>query len=111
MAEWAVNIISIVFVIIATYISIAVILPLVRGLLNGLVSDDRTVASLMGLLIVIVYVLVFGEIVELLVAIGNKYLNYLDVLNSGLDVLNGLLGYVKWVIVGALVAFGLRTKK
>jgi len=103
-------IISIIFVIIAAYLAITKILPVVRDLLSGIV-DGRVMGAFMSLLIIVVYILVLDKVVNLLLAAENQYLNYLSYITPGITVLTDLLPYLKYVLLGALIAWGLKLYK
>jgi len=107
-------VISIVFSIIAAYIAIAFILPMIKALIKEVIEDNGAVAGFMSILIIVVYILLFKQIVELLSAIpakeeGAKGLGYyLSTLQPGITILDELLPFIGWVLLGGLIAFGLR---
>jgi len=111
----ATTILSIVFLIIAAYLAIVFILPMIRALVKEIIEDTPAVNGFMSILVMIVYILLFKKILEVLIALpqtaedGSKTLvSYLAVLQPGMDVLDQLLPFIGWVLLGGLIAFGLR---
>lgn len=110
------TILSIVFSMIAAYIAIAYLLPMVRALVKEIIEEPNAVMGFMSILIIVVYILLFKKIVEILTSEaltagsggGKSALSYLSVLSPGIAILDTLLTYVGWVLLGALIAFGLR---
>ena len=113
---------SIVFSLIAAYIAIAFILPMVRALVKEIIEEPQAVGGFMSILVIVVYVLLFKKIIEVLAAIpieapvveegaevaSTSILSYLGVLEPGIEILDSLLPYIGWVLLGSLIAFGLR---
>lgn len=101
---------------IAAYIAIAYLLPMVRALVKEIIEEPNAVMGFMSILVIVVYILLFKKIVEILTAEaltagsggGKSALSYLSVLSPGISILDTLLTYVGWVLLGALIAFGLR---
>lgn len=108
-AVW-IAIISIIFVIIGAYLVITKILPIIRDLLSDIV-DGRAMGAFMSLLIIIVYILVLDKVVNLLLVAENQYLNYLSYITPGIDILMDILPYVMYILLGAVVAWGLKLYK
>lgn len=105
---WITTSLSIVFSIIAAYIAIAFILPIVRALVKAIIEEPDAVRGFMSILVIIIYILLFKKIIEILSIEGNKVLSYLVVLDPGIKMLDNLLPYISWVLLGSLIAFGLR---
>ena len=111
----ATAVLSIVFLLIAAYIAIAFILPMVRSFVKEIIEDTPAVNGFMSILVIVVYILVFKKILEILVAMpqtaedGSRTLaGYLSVLQPGALILDQLLPFIGWVLLGGLIAFGLR---
>jgi len=110
------SVLSIVFSIIATYIAIAFILPMVRALVKEIIEDSAATTGFMSILVIVVYILLFKNIIKVLTSEsltagaegGKPALSYLNVLDPGIAILDQLLQYIGWVLLGALIAFGLR---
>ena len=78
----------------------------------GLIKDNKSLAGFMSLLIIVVYILVFSKIVNLLLELKeNQYITYLNLLTPGLDILNAILPYIQYILLGALIAWGLQSAK
>ena len=106
------GIIGIILTVIIAFIIISKIFPIVRDLLDGLIKDNKSLAGFMSLLIIIVYILTFSKIVNLLLEIKDvKYLTYLNLITPGLDILTGILPYLQYILLGALIAWGFQTYK
>src|SRR3989344_4654859 len=95
---WVVNIFGIIFSIVAALIIIIKILPWVRDLSDSILGDSAAVTSLMSLLVILVYILLFAGILGLLKNIDNKFLNYLTVLDPAVNMFLAVLPYLKWLV-------------
>jgi|SRR3989338_555621 len=111
----ATAVLSIVFLLIAAYIAIAFILPMVRSFVKEIIEDTPAVNGFMSILVIVVYILLFKKILEILVAMpqtaedGSRTLaGYLGVLQPGALILDQLLPFIGWVLLGGLIAFGLK---
>ena len=110
------SILSIVFSLIAAYISIVFLLPMVRVLVKEVIEDNAATGGFMSILVIVVYILFFKNIIKTLTSEsltagaegGKSALSYLNVLNPGIAILDQLLPYIGWVLLGSLIAFGLR---
>lgn len=107
------TILSIIFSVIAAYIAIAFILPMVRALVKEIIEESGAVAGFMSILVIVVYIILFKKVIEILTVLpsgeeGKPLLSYLGVLDPGIKILDQLLPYIGWVLLGALIAFGLR---
>ena len=106
--SWIINIFGIIFSILAALFIIVKILPRVRDLVASIVSDNAIVSSLMSLLVILVYVLLFVGIVSLIKNIDNQFLNYISVLDPGINLVLAVLPYLKWLVFA--LALGLAFK-
>ena len=110
------SILSIVFSLVATYIAIVFLLPMVRALVKEVIEDNAATVGFMSILVIVVYILLFKNIIKILTSEtltagaegGKSALSYLSVLDPGIAILDQLLPYIGWVLLGALIAFGLR---
>ncbi len=109
------SILSIVFSFVATYIVIVFILPMVRALVKEVIEEPAATAGFMSILVIVVYILLFKAVIKILTsesltasAERRSALDYLIVLNPGIAILDQLLPYIGWVLLGSLIAFGLR---
>ncbi len=99
-----------IFVIIIAYIIISRILPMVKNLLDGLITNNVSLGSFMSLLIIIICILVLSEVVNLLLEVeGNAYITYLNLITPGINILTGILPYIKYILLGALIAWGFKS--
>jgi hypothetical protein len=113
----AMTILSVVFSLIAAYIAIAFILPMIRALVKEIIEDNAAVGGFMSVLVIVVYILLIKKVLEILTAeallvVGKEgkksALSYLTALEPGVAILDQLLPHIGWVLLGSLVAFGLR---
>lgn len=112
---WITTILSIFFSIIAAYIAIAFILPMIRALVKEIIEDTTAIGGFMSVLVIVVYILLIEKIIEILVALpttaeeGTRtIISYINVLEPGIKILDDLLPFIGWVLLGSLIAFGLR---
>ena len=106
-ALWITTILSIIFSIIAAYIAITFILPMIKALVKEIIDESSAVGGFMSILVIVVYILLFKKVIEILSIEENKVLSYLAVLDPGIKILDRLLPYIGWILLGALIAFGL----
>jgi uncharacterized BrkB/YihY/UPF0761 family membrane protein len=105
---WVINILGIIFAITAALIIIIKILPRVRDLTDAAFNDEGITSSLLSLLVILVYVLLFVGTMALLKNIDNKYLNYVSILDPGVNLLTAILPYMKWVVFAILIGAALK---
>ncbi len=104
VSAWAMNFAGIIFAAIAVLIIIIKIFPRIGGLADSIFNDDNIVGNLMSLLVILVYILFAFTVISLVKNIDNKYLNYVSLLDPGLEIFNSVLPYLKWVIFALLIA-------
>ncbi|MBI2671762.1 hypothetical protein HYX16_02415 [Candidatus Woesearchaeota archaeon] len=109
LEEYIVNLLKIVFVVLAGHISLTKVIPLLDGLLSELIKEKKAVDNFTSLLGILVFVLVGMKIVEFALATQNKIISYLSVVKPGLDLLMSLSSYFGWILAGAVVVLGLRS--
>ncbi|MBI2507886.1 hypothetical protein HYV89_02935 [Candidatus Woesearchaeota archaeon] len=113
---WVTSVLSIIFSVVAAYIAIAFLLPMVRALVKEVIEENNAVAGFMSILVIVIYILLFKNVIRILTSEslnagaegGKSALSYLIVLDPGIAILDQLLPYIGWVLLGALIAFGLR---
>ena len=110
---WVTTILSIIFSVITAYVVIAYILPIVRALVKEIFDNSPAINGFISLLIIVVYILLFKKIIEILSSIpaeeGAKSIgSYLAVLDPGIFILEQIIPLIGWVLLGTLIAFGLR---
>ena len=89
---------------------------MVRVLVKEVIEDNAATGGFMSILVIVVYILLFKNIIKILTSEtltagaegGKSALSYLSVLDPGIAILDQLLPYIGWVLLGALIAFGLR---
>ena len=103
-----VNILKIVFVIIAGHLAITKIIPLLDEMLKALIKEKKIVDKFTSLLGVLVFVLVGAKIIEFAEATQNQVISYLSVIQPGLDLLLGLVPYFGYVFAATVVIIAVR---
>ncbi len=111
ISAWVVNILGIVFATVAVLVIIIKIFPRLGELADSVLNDEGIVSNLMSLLVILVYILLFFTAVGLIKNIDNKYLNYIGLLDPGIELLNAVLPYLKWVIFALLIAAAFKQMK
>ena len=105
---FVVNLLNIVFVVLAGHIALTKIIPLLDGMLKQLVKETKAIDNFTSLLGILVFVLVGLKIIEFAVATQNKVISYLSVVKPGLDLLLSLVPYLGYVFAGAIIIIALR---
>lgn len=111
VSVWAVNIFGIIIAAVASLIVIIKIFPRIGDLADSIFNDDGIVRNLMSLLVILVYILLIFTTIGLIKNIDNKHLNYIGLLDPGLELITSLLPYLKWVIFALLIAAALKQIK
>ena len=108
---WIVNILGIIFALAGSLFIIIKILPRVRDLIGSVFKDDVIVNSLMSLLVLLVYILLFIGVVNLIKNIDNQYLNFISVLDPGVDLILAILPYFKWLVFAVVLGLAFKYVK
>ena len=108
VSAWVINFAGIIFAAIAVLIIIIKIFPRIGGLADSIFNDDGVVGNLMSLLVILVYILFAFTVIGLIKNVDNKYLNYVSLLDPGLEIFNSMMPYIKWVIFALLIAAALK---
>lgn len=111
METWLVNILGIVFSIIAALIVITKIFPKVGELASSILGNNQAVASFMSLLVILVYVLLFTGVVSLLKNIDNQFINYVSLLDPAVELILTVLPYIKWAVFALILGAALKQLK
>jgi len=111
VSVWVINILGIVFATVASLIIITKIFPRIGELTDSIFNNDGITRNLMSLLVILVYILLFITTVALLKNINNQYLNYISLIDPGIELLKSILPYLKWVVFALLIAAALRQFK
>ena len=104
VSAWVINFAGIIFAAIAVLIIIIKIFPRIGRLADSIFNDDGVVGNLMSLLVILVYILFAFTAIGLIKNIDNKYLNYISLLDPGVEIFSSILPYLKWVIFALLIA-------
>lgn len=105
---WVTTIIAGVIILIASHISITIILPKLKDFISPVVKDEKTLAALMTLLIILVAVLGLKAEIDLLLTLQNNVLNLLNVFKPGLDLILSIGKYIGYLVLGFMVVLGLK---
>lgn len=108
---WIAFALNIVFLLIAGHIALTKLFPKLKAILVAALGKDDVVNAVMYLFVAYTIIFVLKKFVDMILAIGNSYLNLFAMLNSGLELLILLLPYIQWLILGAVVVVGLKSAK
>jgi len=107
---WIINILSSIAIIIGGWAVITYLFPMLETVLSEAIKDKKVLHSFMGILNVLILWMVAQGVIIYLLKIDNMYLNYLDIILSGLDVFLEFLPYLKWIIIGWFIVIALKKK-
>lgn len=96
----AMNLLGAVAYAAGAYLAVEYILPRVRIIAAEVLRYPKTAEALTYLLSILVYIAAAQGVISRIVAIGFAPLNYVNILNPALDVLSGLVPWVKMVLLG-----------
>ncbi|MBI2142897.1 hypothetical protein HYU20_00965 [Candidatus Woesearchaeota archaeon] len=82
------------------YVAVQYVLPKVKAIAAEVLRYPKTAESLVYLLSVVVYLAAAQGIISRVVAIGVPYVNYLNVVNPAIEVVNGIVPVIKMVLIG-----------
>lgn len=82
------------------YLAVGYVLPKVKTIAAEVLRYPKTADSLVFLLSVLVYIAAAQGIIKSITAIGIPALNYANVVNPAIEVLNGLMPTVRLVLIG-----------
>ena len=108
---WIINILKIVFLLLGAHIAITKIVPLLNDFLNSFIKDKRAVDSFTSLIDIFILVTVGLKIVEFALAVQNKALSYVEVLQPGFEVISNLFSYIQWILLALIVVVALKNYK
>ena len=94
------NLLGIVSYAAGAYIAIKYVLPKVKMIAAEVLRYPKTTESLNYLLTVLVYIITAQGIVGRVVALGLPNVDYINVVNPAIDVLNQLVPVVRAVLIG-----------
>jgi len=96
----ALNLLGAVAYAAGAYIAVAFILPKVKLIAAEVLRYPKTTESIVYLLAVLVYLIAAQGIVTRIASIGIPALNYINVVNPALDVLNGIMSVIRILVIG-----------
>ncbi|MAG53019.1 MAG: hypothetical protein CMH62_03595 [Nanoarchaeota archaeon] len=108
---WVINVLGIVFAIVAALLIIVKILPRIRDVADPIIGSETAINGLMSLLVLLVYILLFVGIIALIKNIDNQYLNFISVLDPGVNLFVSLLPYFKWLIFALVLGLSAKYMK
>lgn len=103
-----VNILKIIFVVLAGHVVLTKIIPMLDAMLKGLIKETKVVDNFTSLLGVLVFVLVGVKIIEFATATQNTVIGYLSVVQPGFDFILDLVPYFGYIFAAAVVIVALR---
>ena len=109
---WLVNLVGAGAWVAGGYLAINHVLPAAKALLADVVKYNKALNALIKLLTIWIWVVVAGGVIDKLVAIGEKAVGYVSVFTPALDLLNSLVPYVQWIVIGfGLIVIAERIKR
>lgn len=96
----AMNILGAVAYAAGAYVAVQYVLPHVKVIAAEVLRYPKTAEAIVYLLSITVYLAAAQGIVGRVVAIGIPALNYVNVVNPAIDILNGLVPAVRALLVG-----------
>ncbi len=108
---WVTNILKILFLILGAHIAITKVVPLLNDFLLSFISDKKSVDSFTSLIDIYILAIVGLKIVEFALAIENKYIGYIGVLQPGFEVLTTLFSYLQWILLALIAVVALKKSK
>lgn len=100
LETYLIPILSSIFTFIGGLIAIKIIFPRLADVLDGVIDDEPMVSSIIVFLTVFVWITVLGMVINFLGSINATLAKYLGTLKPILDVINALVPYFEWFIVG-----------
>ncbi len=105
----ALNLLNVVFLLLGGYVAITFLFPFLRDFLSSVLKSEKGTDGLMGVLNIYVIIFVTIGVVEELISSEVVWLNYLQSLNAGLNLLTSLIPYLQYLVLGGLVVLGLNS--
>src|SRR3989344_3836239 len=96
-----VNVLMVVFAVLGMFIVFRWVLPKVADLLDAVVEDQVAVDGVMVLLKIFVGVFVLGLVITNINGLIPSIAVYLNTIQQGISVVNSMVKYVEWLVVGA----------
>ncbi|MBI3036600.1 hypothetical protein HYY73_02490 [Candidatus Woesearchaeota archaeon] len=96
----AVNVLGAVAYGAGAYVAVEYVLPKVKAIAAEVLRYPKTAEALVYLLSIVVYLAAAQGIIARVVAIGIPALNYVNVLNPAIEVLNGMVPVIRTVLIG-----------
>jgi hypothetical protein len=103
-------VIQIVLLIVIAHLLLSKVLPKLRRILNSYVDDDSSKA-ITFLIFFVIIVLGVNILIEILMGLNNKIINYLVAVQPGMQLLTDFLPYLQWILVALIVLIGLKNKR
>jgi len=97
---YLIPILSSIFAFIGGLIAVRIVFPKLADVLDGVINDEPMVNALIVFLTVFVWVTVLGMGINFLSPMNTSLGRYLATLKPILDVINSLVPYFEWIIVG-----------
>lgn len=101
---------QVIILVLATHFLLTKLLPKLKELLESYVDEDdaKTLALFVAFILIVMAIKI---LVDLLLALNNTTINYVSVLNPGLNLVVGFLPYFQWILVAVIILVGLSSIK
>ena len=100
LETYLIPLLSSIFAFIGGLIAIRIVFPRLADVLDGVIDDEPMVSSIIVFLTVFVWVTVLGMVVNFLGSMNANMGKYLGTVKPVLDVINSLVPYFEWLVVG-----------
>ncbi len=97
---WVLGILGAIAWIIGGFLAVRYVLPILRAGMADIIRNNKATQAFILLLTYFVYITVATGVIASLTGIGDRYLSYITVVNPILALLNSLVPYIQWIIIG-----------
>lgn len=105
---WTFTVLKIVAVIIGGHLAVTKLLPILKNVLNSFLKKEEITLSVISIFLFYIGVSVAKYVIFFLTATENKYLNYINVLSPGVEIILTIIPYVLYFMTAAVIVVGLK---
>ena len=96
----AMNLLGAVSYAAGAYVAVQYVLPKVKAIAAEVLRYPKTADALVFLLSVVVYIAAAQGIITKVLALGLPFVNYINIVNPAIEVVNGLVPVVRTLLMG-----------
>lgn len=101
-------VISIILIIVVVHLVVMFLLPRMKTIFMGLTRDEKIANAMLVALFFIIIVYGLSAIIPLIESLGSNPSLYIGILKTPIQTVLNFVPVVQWILVGAVVAFGLK---